>query len=573
MADHLKPSDKDIADFEKHDELSHHSDQDITSFEESEKVSPMKAAGLGAINQYGMAPAVGGAALAANDVYQDPKHDMSQLLEQYRKHRDELKGTFKQAEEQQPMSYLGGNIAAGMALPIPGTSLKGLSGLKLIGKSAGLGAFAGLGASEGDLTEPSIENIKIAGKDLALGAGLGMGSGVIGEFLGRVSRGAKSAKQASEDVALKSLGINKDIATKEYGFQKGLTGAEEGYRKGIGKTLIDENILKPFGGANQVRNDIKPLLEKQGNIVKDIRSQAANLINEKGIETKPFDDDIQKIENYFAQKLEGTSDGDQRLAKIKSILDKQKDKYNFIKNDVNRLNDLKTNLEKDLTDRAFSRNVQDLPEMQEVDLSLSKLLKNRIEDAANMAQPGLGNELRAANAKMSNYLDIATAATDRAVQDLTKKSAEVGDYVALGFGIPTYLAKKGFEFQTGQSVLDTLQKMQALGLKGGAKLLTKPAVSIPIAGTGLIIEKLGRTPTNLTGMQTNSSRKEEGPVVYDNNELMQRAEKLQNNPDPKAQELAQTLSNIASKSSKEKNALMFSLLSQPHYRKFLKDTE
>lgn len=529
-------------------------------------ISASRAATLGAINQLGLAPAVGGAALAAKDVY-GPEYSLKDLVERYRAHRDELKKPFKEAEEQQPLPYVAGNIAAGMALPIPGTSLRNAKSLKeILSKGAAIGGLAGLASSEADLTRPSEETATEALKDVATGATLGAGAGLIGQFLSRTPKKAPEMRTAAEDLALKSLGPSEDIIRKEHGL-KGVLGAEEGYRKGIGKTLLEDDLLQPFGGANQIRETIRPYLEKQGTVVKDIRASAAKQISDHNLDFDNFDDSIQAIKDSFAKRLEGVSDGEQRLNKINKVLDSQRQNLNLAKNDITRLSDIKTNIERDLTDRAFSRSMQELPELQAVDLELSKTLKNRIENMANSASPNLGAQLKEANAKMSNYLDIASMATDRAVSEHSKKAAEIGDYVALGFGIPTYIAKKGFEFQTGQSAFDTLKRAQALGLNKTAKIAESPITQGIGSAVGETIEKSGRLPTNLVGLQS----KPVSTYTNDYSNINNKLASLKNAQEPEAQELSTILQGLSTKSDKEKDALLYILSENPKYRKYFRD--
>lgn len=114
--------------------------------------------------------------------------------EEYEKKRDELREVYKQAAEQNPLTYHGAGIAAGFALPIGGIggfATKGATlGAKLAksaGMGAGMGALAGAGTSEA-------EGVTGMLGDVATGAAAGAIAGPAIEgglsALGRLGKGA-----------------------------------------------------------------------------------------------------------------------------------------------------------------------------------------------------------------------------------------------------------------------------------------------------------------------------------------------------------------------------------------------
>ena len=144
--------------------------------------------------------------------------------ELYREARDENRQAHKEAQEANPWSYLGGELAggvlgfkgAGMALGKAGVAAPalvaapeaatGLSGaLARIGahsvNAAPLGAAFGLGASEADLTSGKSEDIKQAIKDTGVGAVtgslVGAGLSTAGEAVGGIKNAIGSTRTAS----------------------------------------------------------------------------------------------------------------------------------------------------------------------------------------------------------------------------------------------------------------------------------------------------------------------------------------------------------------------------------------
>lgn len=100
----------------------------------------------------------------------------------------EATGMYKQASEQNPASYLAGEIGAGVATPI-GQAATGAKLGRLATIGAGTGALSGLGYSEG----------KTAGevaKDVAIGTALGGGLPVLGRG---IAIGAQKAKVLADE--------------------------------------------------------------------------------------------------------------------------------------------------------------------------------------------------------------------------------------------------------------------------------------------------------------------------------------------------------------------------------------
>jgi hypothetical protein len=115
----------------------------------------------------------------------------SQFTNKPRSYEDVLQeatGMYKQASEQNPASYLTGEIGAGVAAPI-GQAATGAKLGRLAIAGAGTGALSGLGYSEG-------QDIGQVAKDVAIGTALGGGLPVLGRG---IAIGAQKAKVLADE--------------------------------------------------------------------------------------------------------------------------------------------------------------------------------------------------------------------------------------------------------------------------------------------------------------------------------------------------------------------------------------
>jgi len=181
------------------------SDFDSTDSEESQTPSKLESAlrGIGqgasfsAMDELVGAGEAGVKALTGQDDYRN-------LLENYKKYRDESRAANKAAEVANPASYMAGDIGGGVAT---GLLTGGAGAVGSIGKVGAMqaakelakvgamqGAATGLGASEADLLGGDIAG---AAKDTGIGAGVG---GIAGVALPMAAKGAGKALGAAKDL-------------------------------------------------------------------------------------------------------------------------------------------------------------------------------------------------------------------------------------------------------------------------------------------------------------------------------------------------------------------------------------
>lgn len=151
------------------------------------------------------------------------------LLDTYRKNRNEAREQFDLASELHPKFYFAGNVMGG-ALLTPGGGLKeGLKqGLKQAAKQGAVrgavtGGIAGLGASDADLTDPSLGAVGDTALNTTLGTLFGGATGAAAPAIGvGVRKGAQYLKNAGkkliskgQDLVGKAREKAEAMATKE----------------------------------------------------------------------------------------------------------------------------------------------------------------------------------------------------------------------------------------------------------------------------------------------------------------------------------------------------------------------
>lgn len=151
--------------------------------------------------------------------------------------REESRAAFDKAQADNPYTSLAGNLAGGLAVPLPGATEASVGRMALLG--AGGGALAGLGTSEADLTKGEIG--KAAG-DVLEGGAIG---GTIGAGLGAIGKGLKAAKNKWMDTELsKDLGdmFKFSRADKEFNTAHNL----EETSKGLADSIHDDYLPSIF---------------------------------------------------------------------------------------------------------------------------------------------------------------------------------------------------------------------------------------------------------------------------------------------------------------------------------------
>lgn len=185
--------------------------------------------------------------------------------EEYETRRNQLRDTYKQAADQNPMTYHGAGIASGFALPIGGLggfATKGASVGAKIAKSAltgaGMGALAGAGTSEATDTTDLL-------KDIAIG---GVAGGALGPALeGGVASVGHVGKMAYDNIgALKAV-----LDTGKFAAKGSRIVGEEGGRITTENALkSSEDVIKAIKGVQTVKNENFRSAELASNVTIDV---------------------------------------------------------------------------------------------------------------------------------------------------------------------------------------------------------------------------------------------------------------------------------------------------------------
>lgn len=192
---------------------------------------------------------------------------LTDILDNYRKYRDESRKAYKAAEEANPATYMTGDILTGMGAGLLTGGAGAVANLGRVGARQGLkelakqgakhGAAYGLGQSEADLTKGELTE---AGKDVLIGGAAG---GVLGAGLPLAVRGAgKAVKGTAKFVGDTDLGQDMQKAFK-FGTKGKKTYGKEGreqFVKAMEETT-DEILTHVDTEHDQVNKMIGDMLE------------------------------------------------------------------------------------------------------------------------------------------------------------------------------------------------------------------------------------------------------------------------------------------------------------------------
>lgn len=256
---------------------------DIGEFELEEAEDPsiteslLRGAAQG--TTFGLSDEITGAGEALGKaVFGDDK--LKDLLNNYRKYRDESREAYKVAEEANPVAYNVGDIGAGIGTGLLTGGAGAVANLGRVGAKAGVkelaklgakqGAAFGLGQSEADLTEGELTE---AGKDTLIGGAAG---GVLGAGLPLAARGAgKAVKGTAKFVGDTDLGQDIQKAF-EFGTKGKKTYGKEGreqFVKAMEETT-DEILTYVDTEHDQVNKMIGDMLESTPK-----RADVSNILN------------------------------------------------------------------------------------------------------------------------------------------------------------------------------------------------------------------------------------------------------------------------------------------------------
>jgi hypothetical protein len=366
---------------------------------------------------------------------------------------ENVRSTFKEAEEQQPGAFLAGDVAGSVGTAfVPGLNIakgvKSLSSAGKIGKAAlkgaGIGAAEGLGRTEEDVLSAG------ALKDVGLGAALGTVGGLVGGALG-----AAAKPDLTTDGAITLIAGKK--APKFF----------KGGKSKLAESIKSVNKLDEFKGSLLHRSSLDKvtpdmILDTAENAIQTRSNLVGNLIEAaddgstfklsnvlKGIKSK----DMNKYLDSLKLADESLS-GDLATGKFK-VLTKKIGKAISREEDftLRELQDLKLDIDRNIGSSAFN-SVMD-SDAKKTSLLVRKAIKEKIEDL-------VGPDIKKANKELSDLFQVRELFEDGATEFLATQA----DISAKGKGAIPQLLDTGVRGVTGTilgGVGEGLQKAADVG--------------------------------------------------------------------------------------------------------------
>jgi len=236
----------------------------------------------------------------------------------YEKSLEESRMAYKQAQEANPITYTGSEIAGGVLpalIPGVGQAVTGAKLGRLAAIGAGTGALSGLGYSEG-------ETAGEVARDVAIGGTLGGGLSVLGSKLFPKKLQSEISKKASETVSKEASAKTGQTVTQEtikqeakksnvplQELERSLQGAKSAVEENLGSNLsqADELISTLTGKKESLINFLRQNPEKS--------KQIAEITN-----TAQSSDELARILTEYATKNPTRRQGIEAATKGKTIL-------------------------------------------------------------------------------------------------------------------------------------------------------------------------------------------------------------------------------------------------------------
>lgn len=195
------------------------------------------------------------------------------LVDAYRERRDMYRGIYDTERAQSPKSFLAGEVAGGVAAPVPGgTAAKGASLLSRAGQmaktGAKVGALYGLGTSDADLTRGEVvEAVKDALSTAAVAAPVAGAVPIIGAGANAVFKGMVKPTPAAK--LLRSKGVDLTVGqqnpasvlgqleqanTSSTGFGSLIQGQRQAGREAWQRAVVNES--RPPGVAGKLQGEL-----------------------------------------------------------------------------------------------------------------------------------------------------------------------------------------------------------------------------------------------------------------------------------------------------------------------------
>jgi len=262
----------------------------------------------------------------------------------YRARRDEYRAAEDKLREEDPISFHGAGVLTGLLVPnIPGVGT-GLSRAMTSGLATG--ALGSLGATKAELTDPTAADVLQAGTETTLGAGLGgalgggayglaRGAGAVAPYVGQYAR--RLLRTGAEESAARAVGgTGSDFTylTKSDG--------PDTVRE-YGRTILDEDVLQPFAGKQEIFSAIQPKLIQAGDDIGQNLEIADILSKNGGFDLESF---LQRVEREVVWPERNNPALSAEMAAILAKLDEYREAFPSGRISFQEANNLKSTLGK-----------------------------------------------------------------------------------------------------------------------------------------------------------------------------------------------------------------------------------
>ncbi len=567
--------------FDLNDYLAKHKEENpekALKLEPESEWSPTESAGQGALQgaTLGFSDELGGVLGAAQEkILPGGNPDKKSLIDLYKEYKDFQSQRNSQAQNANPKSYMAGNIAGSIAP----TALTGGS----VAAGAGVGAAAGLGSSEQDLTSGDPGAIKSALKDTGIGALLGAGGAKLGNVISN-KLNPKSLEVAGSKAASKAIGMNptKELTT-EFNQESGKVMQGSDIIKGIGKTLMNEKALPMTGGANAIldntvqaidrnQQQLIPLLQKaQGPLDQNL----SNIVSGTGAV-------VDKLQNWgetYLQSIPYNSKQPGLVQNLQGVIQNYTQRIAGAEGNLSALNTIKRELQnsaKDLTQNAFN---PDSNVSYEADLlkRMSGIVRQHIEDLANAAEPGTGDQIGQINGTLSRLytaLPYVKKLQGKSAVSLGTKDLAVTAMGTLAGGPIGGLAAEGAKVATEMGTGNPLSRLSkiamAKGLNTAAKVVDTPIGQLVQKSVQPVTQGITTSPWAQKQLHSKPEPTKIAGNLYNSTDesLKSMASKL--GKEPGLNHLAASLNEaIDNNDSGAKNRSIFLILQNPQSRKLV----
>jgi len=289
-------------------------EEDKAPAPEREEMGAIEAgiSGLGEGSSFGYGDELAGAVGAAidrpvtylMDKYAGVPEDMagvpedSNFVDRYKGHRDSARSYQKQAQEDQPGAFMGGQLAGGLA---SGIALGGVGPQSLVGKAALEGGAYGLGTSEADLTEGEYGQ---AALDTAIGAGTGA---LLGKGL---QKGGQALKKTAPYLKGKGEKLTTWLRTKADDFAQDAAEDILEMTPGARKKIERLGVTLGKGETDSVAGQLPKFMKEKGfGFTGTVKKFKKTIQEVKDTSGKQIDD----ITTTFEERIQGL---DEELTKL-----------------------------------------------------------------------------------------------------------------------------------------------------------------------------------------------------------------------------------------------------------------